>query len=148
MNSRFLFALILLVTLSVASAIQFEERDTNRKGGTKFTKCKDGNVPSVKVSLSPDPLKLQKSSMFSVSGKVMSEITSGFVFVSFLNKDKEERGFSFIPIPKTKAGHSFSVNKLINSPDSKQDMVDVVVKVVNYKNDSHSILLACAEASP
>ncbi|CAG8514437.1 10148_t:CDS:1 [Cetraspora pellucida] len=148
MNSRFLFALILLVTLSVASAIQFEERDTNRKDCTKFTKCKGGNVPSVKVSLTPDPLKPQKNSKFTVSGKVTSKITSGFVFVSFLNKNKEERGFDFIPILKTNADHSFSVNKTIQSPASKQDMVAVVVKVLNYKDDHHSILLACAEASP
>ncbi|CAG8654273.1 28559_t:CDS:1, partial [Racocetra persica] len=142
MNPKFLFAFILLVTLSVAHAIRLEKR------GTKFTQCageKDSKqVSSLQVTVSPDPLKLKQNAVFTVSGKTDIDIKDGdgFVFINFFNKKNEEKGFNFIKIPKTKAGDSFKVSGKVSVPESKKDMDTLTVKVFNYQDDVKKTLLA------
>ncbi|CAG8544005.1 11684_t:CDS:1 [Racocetra fulgida] len=146
MNPKFLFAFVLLVTLSVAHAIRLEKR------GTKFTGCADEKVSkqvsTLEITLSPDPFKPKQNVKFTVSGKTKIDIKDedGFVFINFFNKKNEERGFNFIPIPQTKAGDSFKVSEEVQVPASKEDMATLTVKVFNYHSDVDKTLLACAKA--
>src|SRR6266516_3365988 len=85
MKQNFVFALILLTTLSIVNAIPHQLH----KRTTEFDACSNlpPETPVLDVTISPDPVVPESKDKFTISGTLTQDITDGIkLYIAFVDQ--------------------------------------------------------------
>lgn len=146
MNRSLVFALILLITVSIVNAIPHQLH----KRTTSFGAC--SNVPSdtpvLSVTLSPDPVVQEQTDTFGVSGTLKQDITDGYnLYIAFVDDNGNIISSDIVDICKevtcpVKAGTPYSTTQDVYVP-SFSGSTFIVVGIANGIGTSANVI-GCA----
>ena len=149
MNRNFVFALILLTTLSIVNAIPHQLH----KRTTGFGACANlpSDTPVLNVILSPDPVVSESTDTFTVSGTLKQDITDAFnLYIAFTDDNGNILSSDIVNICKevacpVKAGTPYSTTQSVYVPELSGTSYIVVGIADGIGTDAH--ILACSTAT-
>jgi hypothetical protein len=143
MKQTFIFAIILLATLSIVNAAPFHKR------ATTFAPCPAGYPNQIKVLVSPDPPAIEAGTLVTITGTLTSgTLTAGSqVFIGAMDTNSQDIGTPLITdfcsaegLCPVSTGDSFTVVKSIRLTGTFPATYSLVVSI----RDASGTTVACA----